>query len=266
MGATGAFLLLTLAVVALLAPVIATHDPLVQAGLDRLQGPSVEHLFGTDNLGRDVFSRVVFGSRISLFVGLLSVALASVAGTVVGITSAYLGGKFDLIVQRLVDAFLGFPSLVLTLALVIALSGSLLTVTLAISISFLPRVVRIARSQALSVKEEVYVRAARALGVSGTRIVLLHIAPNCLAPVFVVSTGLLGTAVITEASLSFLGLGVPPPNPSWGGMIQQGARGYLEAAPWLAVMPGIALSMIVFSFAFLGDALRDSLDPRLRGR
>ena len=264
LGAIGGATLLVIVFVAVFASQIAPYDPLFQDTPSRLQGPGIEFWFGTDSLGRDAFSRLVFGSRISLFVGLISVAIGTTTGTFLGVTSAYFGGWFDLQIQRVVDAFMGFPSLVLALVLVMALGGSLTNVTLAIAITLIPRMVRISRSSALSVKSEVYVLSAQALGCSSTRVVLRYIVPNSLAPVFVLATSYLGTAIVAEASLSFLGLGVPAPHPSWGGMLQFGARGYLEVAPWLAIFPGIALSLVVFSFSFLGDALRDALDPRLR--
>ncbi len=264
LGAIGGATLLVIVFVAVFASQIAPYDPLFQDTPNRLQGPGIEFWFGTDSLGRDAFSRLVFGSRISLFVGLISVVIGTTTGTFLGVTSAYFGGWFDLQIQRVVDAFMGFPSLVLALVLVMALGGSLTNVTLAIAITLIPRMVRISRSSALSVKSEVYVLSAQALGCSSTRVVLRYIVPNSLAPVFVLATSYLGTAIVAEASLSFLGLGVPAPHPSWGGMLQFGARGYLEVAPWLAIFPGIALSLVVFSFSFLGDALRDALDPRLR--
>ena len=223
-------------------------------------------LLGSDTFGRDTFTRIVYGSRTSLFVGLLSVAIGAVAGTLIGIASGYLGGRVDILIQRVVDALMGFPSLVLALLMVVALGASLQNVTLAIAMTFVPRMTRLARSSALSIKQEVYVLASQAIGAGAVRVILRHILPNSLAPVFVLATGYLGTAVVAEASLSFLGLGVPPPAPSWGGMLELAARERMESAPWLAIFPGLALSIVVFSFAFFGDALRDAFDPRLRGR
>ena len=265
LGALGAGILLTLVAVAIFAPWIAPYDHILQDVPNRLAPPGTQFWLGTDKLGRDLFSRIVFGARISLYVGLLSVAAGSGVGVILGVSSAYFGGWFDLLVQRVVDALLGFPSLVLALVLVVALKPSLEAVTIAIAISLSPRFTRLARSSALSVKEEMYVMAARATGSGSARIILRHMIPNTLAPVFVVATANLGTAIVAEAGLSFLGLGIPPPHPSWGGMMQDGARGYLEAAPWLAIFPGLALSTVVFSFSLFGDALRDVLDPRLRG-
>jgi peptide/nickel transport system permease protein len=199
-------------------------------------------------------------------VGLLSVLLGTSSGLILGLTSGYVGGRFDLAVQRLVDIFMGFPGLIFAMILVVALGASINNVTLAIGITMAPRMTRLARSSALTVKEEVYILASQAMGASSLRILLRHVLPNSLAPVFVLATGSLGTAIIAESGLSFLGLGVPPPNPSWGGMLSEGAQGGMEVAPWLVLAPGAALSVVVFSFAFLGDALRDALDPRLRGR
>jgi peptide/nickel transport system permease protein len=232
----------------------------------RLTGPSQDFWLGTDTLGRDVLSRVVFGSRVALYVGILSVALGSIAGVSLGVASGYLGGWIDLSIQRTVDSFMGFPALVLALVFVAALGASVNNVILAIAVIFTPRMIRLARASTLSTKQEVYVLAAVATGCSSLRVMVRHVFPNCLAPVFVLATGYLGQAIVIEASLSFLGLGVPPPHPSWGGMLEYGARGYMETAPWLSMFPGLALASVVFAFIFFGDALRDHLDPRLRGR
>jgi peptide/nickel transport system permease protein len=266
LGAFGGLVLLLLVLVAVLAPYVATHDPLAQDVDRRLEAPSSDYWLGSDFLGRDAYSRIVFGARVSLYVGLLSVLLGTSIGLLLGLTSGYVGGRFDLALQRLVDIFMGFPGLIFAMILVVALGASINNVTLAIGITMTPRVVRLARGSALTVKEEVYILASQAIGASSLRILLRHVLPNSLAPVFVLATGNLGAAIISESGLSFLGLGVPPPSPAWGGMLNEGATGGMEVAPWLAVFPGIALSIVVFSFAFLGDALRDALDPRLRGR
>ena len=265
LGFAGGVLLALMGTAAILAPLIAPHDPLIQDIPNRLTAPSSQYWLGTDNFGRDVLSRALYGTRISLYVGFASVSLATVVGMLIGIASGYLGGVVDLVLQRAVDMLLGFPGLILAMVMVVAMGASLNNVVLAIAVVFSPRVVRLARSSALSIKEEPYVLAAQSIGASHIRIMLRHILPNALAPVFVLATGYLGTAIVIEASLSYLGLGVPLPNPSWGNMIFAGSRGHLEAAPWLSVFPGLALALVVFSFSFLGDALRDAFDPRLRG-
>ena len=266
LGAIGGLAVIVMVLTAVFADFIATDLPnVLGTPSDRLRGPGAENFFGTDTLGRDQFSRIVFGARVSLFVGLISVAAGSTIGGVLGVASAYFGGKFDLVVQRFIDGISGIPSLVFTLALVMALGPSLRNVTIAIGFSLIPRMTRISRSQALSVKQEDYVLAARAIGSTTTRIIFHHVLLNSLTALIVLSTGALGSAIITEAGLSFLGLGVPPPHPSWGRMLRLGALRQ-EAAPWLTIFPGVALSVAVFGFNLFGDALRDSLDPRLRGR
>jgi peptide/nickel transport system permease protein len=266
LGAAGAVVLILVLISAIFANFIAPYDPVLQDVPYRLRPPDESFWFGTDIYGRDVFSRIVFGARISLYVGTVSVVIGTAAGLLLGITSGYLGGSFDLWVQRIMDAMMGFPPLVLALILLVALGPSLNSVTGAIAITYSPRVARLARSSALSIKQEAYVDAARTIGCSTWRIMLRHVTPNSLTPVFVLATGQLGNAIVAEATLSFLGLGVPPPEPSWGGMLQFGARGYLESAPWLTIFPGLALSSVVFAFALFGDALRDVLDPRLKAR
>ena len=265
LGAGGGIVILTLVLVAIFAAALAPYDPFHHSIPERMQGPSAAHWVGTDPFGRDQLSRIIYGARMSLYVGLGAVVLASGFGTLMGVVSGYFGGKLDLLVQRIVDTMMGFPSIVLVLVMVIALRPSLNTVTFAIAVNATPRFVRLARSSTLSIREEAYVLSARALGASAIRIMGVHIIPNSLAPIFVLATGLLGSAIVTEAGLSFLGLGVPPPHPSWGNMLQAAAKEHMEAAPWLAIYPGVALTMVTFAFAVFGDALRDVLDPRLRG-
>ena len=265
LGATGAVILGLLIVTAVFADFVGTHERDTQNVNERLLEPSSDHYFGTDQYGRDNFTRVVHGARVSIYVGLFSVAIGTIFGTILGAVSAYVGGKFDLIVQRIVDAFMGFPGLILALVLVATLGASLTNVIIAISVVLTPRMTRLARSSSLSIREEVYVLASQSIGASGMRIVLRHVLPNVMAPIFVFATSYLGTAIIIEASLSFLGLGVPPPMPSWGLMLNEATRGFFETSWWLSFFPGMALSLVVFSFALLGDALRDIFDPRLRG-
>jgi peptide/nickel transport system permease protein len=265
LGAFGGFIVALVIFVAVFAPLIAPADPYTHNPSDSFSAPSLEYLAGTDIFGRDQLSRIIYGSRVSLFVGFASVIIGTSIGMLIGIASAFLGGKFDLVVQRFVDTMMGFPGLVLVLVMVVALGPSLLNVTLAIAFNYFDKVIRLARSSALSVKEEPYILAATAVGVSTWRIIWRHVTPNSLAPVFVLATQQLGTAIVIEAGLSFLGLGVQPPNPSWGNMLQSAARGNMELTPWLAIYPGVALALVVFAFAVFGDALRDVLDPRMRG-
>jgi peptide/nickel transport system permease protein len=266
LGAFGAGILIILCLTAIFADWIAPYDPIQQNVPYRLRPPDESFWFGTDIYGRDVFSRIVYGARVSLYVGILSVLIGTIVGLLIGVASGFMGGRFDILVQRIMDALMGFPPIVLALILVVALGPSLNSVTVAIAITYLPRVARLARSSALSIKEEAYVDSARTVGCTTPRIMLQHVIPNSLTPVFVLATGQLGNSIVAEATLSFLGLGVPPPHPSWGGMLQFGAKGYLESAPWLTLFPGLALSSVVFAFALFGDALRDVLDPRLKGR
>ncbi len=267
LGALSACVLVAFGLVAIFAPIVAPYDPLLQNLPNHLKGPSIDYPLGTDNFGRDVWSRIVFGGRVSLFVGFFAVVPATILGVILGVTSAYVRGKVDLIMQRVVDTLLGFPPLVLAMVMVIGLGPSMNNVTIAIGILLIPPAIRLSRSAALSVSQESYVEAARSIGASRMRVVMRHILPNSLRPVFVGATGALATAILAEAALSFLGLGVPPPAPSWGGMLADSIQqGRLQSAPWLGIFPGLALTMAVFSFALLGDALSDALDPRLRSR
>ena len=259
-GAAGIALVL---LVAVLAPWLTRHAPTAVDLGQTLQSPSIEHLLGTDDLGRDVLSRTLYGSRISLQAGLVSVGLSLVAGVVLGLVSGYLGRWVDDLLMRAMDAILSFPSLVLALAITAALGPSLVNAMLAIGIVYTPHFARLVRGQVLSVREREFVEAARALGARGARIVAVHIWPNVTAPIVVQATLSMAFAIIAEASLSFLGLGVQPPAPSWGSMLRLGT-GYLETAPWLALCPGVAIFVTVLAFNFLGDGIRDALDPRAR--
>jgi peptide/nickel transport system permease protein len=263
LGIVGLLLVLLVAATAILAGHIAHYGPDATSGRP-LRAPSQEHWFGTDDLGRDVFSRVLHGGRISLTIGLLSVAVGVTIGTVIGLASGYVGGWLDLGVQRIVDALMAFPTLVLALAIVAALGINQRNVILAIAIAMVPGVSRVIRSSVLSLREELYVEAARALGAQRLRIVGRYIVPNLMGPLIVLTTAFFGTAIVTEAALSFVGLGTPPPAPSWGNMMSGSARTYITAAPWMAFCPGLVLSILVFGVNVLGDAIRDALAPELR--
>jgi peptide/nickel transport system permease protein len=265
LGACGAVIVLALLLCAILAPLIATH-PYDQANVrHRLKPPGTQFYLGTDNLGRDIFSRIVYGARISVTVGFCAVGIGIVLATTVGITSGYFGGKFDVLVQRLVDAWMAFPFLMALLIIMAVLGQGLLNVILALGILSAANSSRIIRSATLSAKENQYIEAARAVGASHRRIILLYILPNVMAPIIIIATVGLGFAILAESALSFLGLGVPPPYPSWGEMLSGSGRSYMHKAPWMATWPGVAISLAVFGFNMLGDALRDLLDPRLRG-
>ena len=266
LGAIGGAILLILVLVAILAPVISPQDPYEISAGRILAPPDNEQWLGGDSLGRDVLSRLFYGGRISLYVGLVSIAIGITAGSFLGAVSAYFGGKVDLIVQRFVDAFIAFPGIILGLAIMAVLGSSVYNIIFALVLVLAPSAIRTVRSQALAVKEMDYVLAARALGAEDLRIIVRHIIPNCMAIFIILFTLNLGYAIIVEATLTFLGVGVPPDVPSWGGMLAEGGIAYLRDAPWLAIAPGIALSLAVFGVNLLGDALRDVMDPRLRGR
>ena len=266
LGAMGGGLLLAVAVLALAAPLLVTAGPRAIDADAALSPPSLQHPLGTDNLGRDVFSRVAYGARLSLAVGLLSVALGASVGAGVGLVSGYHGGGIiDATLQRLMDALLAFPTLILALAIVAARGPSAESVILALGVAQAPWVARVVRAQALAVAVAPYVEAARAVGCAPARVLAFHVLPQCVAAFLVVSTAALGAAIVAEASLSFLGVGVQQPTPSWGSMLAGPARDHFKTAPWMALAPGIALSATVFGVNLLGDALRDLLDPRLRG-
>ena len=248
------------------APLIDRHEPTSMIAADRLQGPSATHWFGTDDAGRDTYSRIVHGARVSLYVGFFSVALGTTVGYLLGIFSGYVGGKTDILIQRVIDAMLAFPSLLLALALVSVLGAGLDKVIAAISIVYIPRAARVARGVSLTVKENVYVDAATVIGASRQRIMLRHILPNSLAPYLILASLSLGTAILIEASLSYLGLGVPPPAPSWGQMLAGRAQEFGFLSPAMVIFPGVAIMVMVLAFNLFGDAMRDVLDPKLRGR
>jgi peptide/nickel transport system permease protein len=266
LGAAGAVVILGMAMAALFADVIAPYDAYELNQRLQFGPPNLDHWLGTDEFGRDVLTRLLYGARIALFIGLASSFLGATAGAIIGVVSAYLGGRTDLYLQRIMDIMLAFPLLILALAIVTVLGRSIPNLILAIAIPVIPRTARIVRSSALAAKENVYVEAARAIGSSHIRVMFRHIVPNVMAPYLIVLTAQLGGAILTEASLSFLGLGTAEPTPSWGLMLSGGAPMYAEKAPWLAVFPGIAISLAVFGFNLFGDSLRDALDPKLRHR
>lgn len=251
---------------ALSAPFLAPYDPLEFHVDSVFARPSPEFLLGTDRFGRDVLTRVMWGAQTSLIVGVTAVLIGQAGGGAFGLVSAYVGGTFDLIAQRVIDVLMVFPSLILALLIVAALGGSLTNVIVAIALAQAPAAVRTIRATALGVKEGLFVEAARAVGCTDRRIMLVHIWPNTVSVLLVVATASLAHAILAEASLSFLGLGVPPPNPSWGAMLSGDGREFLTRAPWMAISAGTAITLAVLGFNLLGDALRDALDPRLRKR
>jgi peptide/nickel transport system permease protein len=265
LGAFGGVIVLGLLLCALLAPWIATN-PYDQTNVrNRLKPPSSQFYFGTDNLGRDIFSRIVYGARVSVTVGFGAVSIGITLATIIGVGSAYFGGKADILVQRLVDAQVAIPGLLLLLNIMAVTGPGLLNIILALGIVSAAGSSRIIRSAALAAKENQFVEAARAVGASHRRIILRYILPNIMAPIIIITTVSLGFTILIESTLSFLGFGVPPPYPSWGEMLSGSGRSYMHKAPWMATWPGIAISLAVFGFNMLGDALRDLLDPRLRG-
>lgn len=261
-GAVSAIIVLA----ALSAPFLAPYDPLEFHADSVFSRPSSEFLLGTDRFGRDVLSRVMWGAQTSLLVGVTAVLIGQAGGAALGLASAYTGGKFDLIAQRVIDVLMVFPSLILALLIVAALGSSLTNVIIAIALAQAPAAVRTIRATALGIKEGLFVEAARAVGCTSGRIMLVHIWPNCVSVLLIVATASLAHAILAEASLSFLGLGVPPPNPSWGAMLSGDGREFLTRAPWMAISAGAAITLAVLGFNLLGDALRDALDPRLRKR
>ena len=265
LGALGALIVIALLVMAAFAERIApySYDDTIRGA--RMKPPSVAHWLGTDNLSRDMWSRVVYGARVSVTVGFATIGLAILLAAAVGVSSGYFGGAYDLVVQRIVDAWLSFPYLVIILSLMAVLGPGLLNVVLSLAVLIAATNSRVIRGATITVAQSTYVEAARALGCGHARIILRHILPNVMATVIILATIGLGAAILAESALSFLGFGVPPPYPSWGSMLSGSGRTFMFRAPWMAVWPGVAISLAVFGFNMLGDALRDVLDPRLRG-
>ena len=265
LGALGAFIVIALLVMAVFAAQLAPYNYDETVRGSRMKPPSAAHWLGTDNLSRDMWSRIVFGARVSVTVGVATVGLAVFLATAVGVSSGYFGGAYDLVVQRVVDAWLSFPYLVIVLSVMAVLGPGLLNVVLSLAVLIAAVNSRVIRGATIAVAQSTYVEAARALGCGHARIILWHILPNVAATVIILATIGLGTAILAESALSFLGFGVPPPYPAWGAMLSGSGRTYMFRAPWMAIWPGVAISLAVFGFNMLGDALRDLLDPRLRG-
>lgn len=266
LGALGGFFVALVIFLAIFAEVIAPYDYNKRNLRSRLKPPSMAHFMGTDNLGRDIFSRIVYGARVSVTVGFGGIGIGVCLATIVGITSGYFGGRFDILFQRVVDAWQAFPWLVVLLSITAIFQPGIMTLIFGIGVLSAASSSRIVRSATLATKENQYIEAARAIGASHARIIVRYILPNVFAPIIIIATVGLGFAILAESALSFLGFGIPPPFPSWGDMLSGTARVYMHRAPWLAIWPGVAISVAVFGFNMLGDALRDVLDPRLRGR
>jgi peptide/nickel transport system permease protein len=265
LGTLGLAIMTLFVFAAIFADLICRYDPLTVDSAHALAQPDARHWMGTDSFGRDVWARIVHGARISLAVGIGSTALGGSIGVVVGLTSGYLSGWVDLLFQRITDILQALPLLVLALVMTAALGPSLPNVIIAIAIPLIPIVARVIRANTLALREQPFVEAAKSIGMSEMRIALRHVLPNTLAPLIVLATAQLGSTILTEASLSFLGLGIPEPYPSWGRMLSESAAEYVRTAPWLVIFPGIAISLAVFGTNLFGDALRDILDPRQRG-
>jgi len=264
LGAVGLILVVAMVVMAVFADYISPYDPELNDFAAMLVAPGADYWLGTDQFGRDIMTRLIYGARTALFVGFTASFVGAGIGLVLGVMSAYFGGTFDLIFQRVMDVFMSFPLIILALAIVSIFGTELQYVIIAITIPFIPRCARVVRSTALAIREIPYVDAARALGYSHSRIILRHMVPNVMAPFLIMLTSMVGQAILLEASLSYLGLGVQEPVAAWGLMLQGGAEEYIESEPWIAIFPGIAISLAVFGFNLFGDSVRDVLDPRLR--
>jgi peptide/nickel transport system permease protein len=266
LGFAGALIVIAMICAAIFAPWITSHDPVANSFEHQLTAPGADFFLGTDQFGRDLFTRIIYGARTALFVGFTTAFIGAVLGLILGVSSAYFGGLFDLIFQRVMDVFMAFPLIIMALAVVAIFGTGIQNVIIAITIPFVPRCARVVRSSALAIREIPYIDAARANGFSNSRIILRHMVPNVMAPFLIMITAFVGQAILLEASLSYLGLGVQEPTPAWGLMLQGGAEEYAESAPWVAVWPGVAITLAVFGFNLFGDSVRDMLDPRLRSQ
>ncbi len=264
LGAFGGLIVVTMCVMAVFAPFLTSYDPTDNDFGAMLAAPDSEHWLGTDQFGRDLLSRIIYGARTALLVGFVSSFAGCFIGLVLGVSSAYFGGRFDLLFQRIMDVFMAFPLIILALAVVAIFGTGVFNVILAITIPVIPRAARIVRASALAIREMPYIDAARANGFGHMRIVFRHMIPNVMAPFLIILTAQVGQAILIEASLSYLGLGVQEPVPAWGLMLRGGAQEYAESAPWVAIFPGLAITLAVFGFNLFGDALRDWLDPKMK--
>jgi peptide/nickel transport system permease protein len=266
LGTIGMLMVAVVAVAGLGANWIAPYDPTSNDFAAMIQAPSWAHLLGTDQFGRDILSRIIFGARTALIVGLSAATIGGVSGLVLGVASAYFGGRLDLLVQRVLDVLMAFPLIIMALAVVAIFGTGVRNVIIALTIPLIPRCARVVRSSALAIREIPYVDAARACGFGHLRIILRHMVPNVVAPFLIMLTAFVGQAILAEAALSYLGLGVQEPVPDWGLMLQGGAEEYAVTAPWIAIFPGLAIMVAVFGINIFGDSLRDALDPKLRDR
>ena len=266
LASAGGFVVLIMIVATIFADVLSPYDPEAADFMHMLTPPNADYWLGTDMFGRDILTRIIYGARTALFVGFTAAFVGATSGLILGVASAYFGGLFDLIFQRVVDVIMAFPLIILALAVVATLGAGTQNVIIAITIPFIPQCARVVRSSALAIREIPYVDAARALGFSHTRIIMRHMVPNVMAPYLIMLTTFVGQAILLEASLSYLGMGVQEPTPAWGLMLQGGAEEYAESAPWVPIFPGLAITLAVFGFNLFGDGLRDVLDPRLRSR
>jgi len=265
LGAVGGIIFLILLFTGIFANVLAPYGENDIDPINRLKNPSRSHLLGTDQLGRDMLSRIIYGARLSLIIGSTATFFSIIISTFIGLTTGFIGGKYDMLVQRLVDAWMIFPGLVMLIVFVSILGPGMQTIIFILGLQYGIAGSRIVRGAAISTKENMYVRAADSIGATTTRMLLRHILPNIMAPIIILFTTRIAAVILSEASLSFLGLGIPPPAPSWGGMLSSAGRGYMLRAPFMAFVPGVALTIVVYGINVFGDAMRDLLDPRLRG-